>query len=258
MKKIFSDFAEMAIHPRRFAEQAVRNRNISILSVDFCAAFTVFILYSILSSVVMYLTPSGSVSALAGVPVNMEFPLWKIITVSFCGALFTMAGLASLLCVIIPFISKGRLSLRLPTLLILVPAVYFVFFLIPGVPAPVRNILAVSAAAAVFVPAFRKKDDFMRFIYCFFAVSAVFMIFQLLLLVPVCRFSTDIFTFLYILEGILSIIYFVNFCMAFSGLSAAKAAAAIITAVVIVYVIIWSVQFSGLISPEVAQILMLS
>ena len=128
----------MAIHPRRFAEQSVRNRNISILSADFCAAFTVFILYSILSSVVMYLTPSGSVSALAGVPINMEFPLWKIITVSFCGALFTMAGLASMLCVIIPFISKGRLSLRLPTLLILVPAVYFVFFLIPGVPAPVR------------------------------------------------------------------------------------------------------------------------
>lgn len=258
MKKIFFDFKEMALHPRRFAEKAAQNKNLAPLSTEFTIAFAFFILYSILSSIVLYLSPAESAAAITGAPVNIDSPLWKIITVSLCGALFTVSGSASLLCGIMPFISKGRLSLRLPLLLILVPAAYFIFFIMPGIPSAVRIVLLICAAAGVFVPAFKHKEKFMRLLRCFFAISAVFILFQLVLLIPLCRLSPHMFMFLYFAEGILSLIYFVNFCMAFSGLSAAKASAALITAMTIVYVIIWSAQFSSLIPPDAAQILMMS
>ena len=257
MQNYFQDILQIIRHPKTFAEAIAWGKGIKPFSPDFFFSLICFSLYAVLSAAIIFIAPPEFYSAITGAPIHIEHNLWQILLVSSAGSFFTYMASISVFCAFMLFLSKGRLSLRLPVILVLLPAAYSAIFLL-RIHVFFHVLSALIAFVLMFVPAFRKNKSFLAMLYCIFLLSVLFIPFQVMLAIAVFFSLPKMFIALQAAEGLISLFYFVNVGKAMSGLSGSKTAAALIAAVLNVAAFSWSLRMAGIISPNIAQILSLS
>ena len=257
MNKLFQDLKRMAVCPDSFAKSVFAEENMNFFSRPFLMPAIMFLMYSLLAALELLFVPPEFFGVISGVPMSLSSPVYVILIVSILGNAFTTFAVSSLLSVYLPYIGNGRLAFRLALLFVIIPALYALLSLMP-LPLSASIIISVAAFMALFVPVFKKKHTFLSMLYCFFMFSSLLLIFEILQFLPIFANLPKLYLALQMLSAAVSLVYSVAFIKGVSGLSSAKSFAAFISAGILVMVFLWSLQISGIISPEISQILSLS
>ena len=257
MNIFFKELRQMILHPNSFAQSVYSEADLSFFSKGFLMPVAAFLLYSLFAALELLFVPPDFFGVISGVPMSLSGSVCTILSASVLGNIFTTFAMSSLLSAYLPFIGKRIFVLRLALLLVIVPALYALLSLLP---LPLIASIAISSIAfiALCFPVFKKKHTFLSIMYCFFMFSCLLAVFEILQLLPIFANLPKMYLALQMLSAAVSLIYSVAFIKGVSGLSSAKSFAAFVSAGILVMVFLWSLQISGIISPEISQILSLS
>lgn len=264
MNKFFLDLKKLIFHPVLFAE-VISSNNISFygayrgqipLGGNLLFQFVFCLIYALLSSLTLYFTPSNFLAGSFGINFSVQSPFCLIFFIAFFSSVLTNASIASLSCAYMSFLSKGRLSIRLPLLLVLLPA-FFCALLFLSHSLALRVMIIFTALILAFIPAVKNYQQFVGLLYCFFSSMLLWAAFQILLLISIALNLGAFYSAIQFTEAIAMIFYFVCFGKAFYKLSSAKTASAFFSVIIAEGLLFWAISYTGILPHNINNLLML-
>ncbi len=260
IRKFYNELYYMTTRPCLFAKTALDEAscgNLTVRKPQFIFATLAFLAYTLIAALVMYFTPSEIYSAMSESTVSVDSPLWMIISVSLAGSILTTLATSSMMCAYSSFLGKGIFALRLLLILFVIPALVFVLFMLPF-PKFLYIIFAILAIAAFLIPAFKFRRQFIALMYCFLMFSVLLIVFEFFFALSIAFGLKWLYIAIQTVEAIAAFVFIIGFCKGVSGLSSAKSFAVFLCWCILMLAYLFPLMFSGLLSPEISQILTLS
>ena len=257
MKKVFSDYfyetVSMLKCPKLYsAETSSAMRNFP--GRRFILPVSAFVLCSIIQAAFLVLGGESLIEAYSGLPMAVNSPFYVIFLVGLCSDFFTAFAISSLMSFYLPFLSAGRIPLRLPVVLILIPAAYASLFLIP-MPVFCRAIISLLPLAGMSISAKNNRQNFMALLYSVFMLSMPLLAFGLLMVFSAVLESSVLFFIINLVSSLFSLVYLIAFSSGIFKASAAKSFVALLAAGIFIMAYLQLLAFSKIIPPEIAQLI---
>lgn len=217
----------------------------------FLFSLLVFCVYSILSAFTTFITPSEFYEQITGAQVVKNSGISVYIAAALIGGLFLNFITAAIMTVYTPFITGGKLFLRLPVIMAIIPILYSLPFLsVWQFPFFLKILLILIAFGLTIFIAIKNKAKFFALLYCLLMISTLYILCEFFVMLCVFLSNGEIYSVLQYIFSFVTLFYSVKINNGIFNTSSPKSAVAVISALLFGFVLIFSLQSIGLISNE--------